>query len=146
MGHVVPPFRYLISAVVGTSESWLGVNEKWNKRLTGGSVRRLHWCGLSAGTSWLGSCTPPWWCSGNVTPVTAHRENPGHAGETMFLGCPGNTSGFPPEQAGWSVWGERILSFPAQAVPPATRPRISGRRWIKHYLNFFVLNLWTDLN
>ncbi|KAI3363270.1 hypothetical protein L3Q82_011557, partial [Scortum barcoo] len=50
------------------------------------------------------------------------REDPGHAGETMSLGWPGNASG-PPGRAGGSVWGEGSLGISAQTAASATRSR-----------------------
>ena len=37
-------------------------------------------------------------CSGHVPPGGGPGEDPGHAGETMSLGWPGNASGSPPEE------------------------------------------------
>ncbi|KAI3355807.1 hypothetical protein L3Q82_004372 [Scortum barcoo] len=53
-------------------------------------------------------------------------EDPGHAGETMPLGWPGNASGSP-GRAGGSVWGEGSLGISAllRLLPPiATRSQI----------------------
>ena len=41
-------------------------------------------------------------CSGHVPPVGDPGEDPGHAGETMSLGWPGNASGSPGKS--WTKW------------------------------------------
>ncbi|KAI3356767.1 hypothetical protein L3Q82_003448 [Scortum barcoo] len=43
-------------------------------------------------------------------PEEASGEDPGHAGETMSLGWPGNASG-PPGRAGGSVWENKNTTF-----------------------------------
>ena len=49
----------------------------------------------------------------------------------MSLSWPGNTLG----RAGGSVRGEGSLGVPAQAAAPATRPRISGRKWMDGWID-----------
>ncbi|KAI3361870.1 hypothetical protein L3Q82_002194 [Scortum barcoo] len=58
----------------------------------------------------------------HVPPGGGLGEDPGHAGETMSLGWPGNASGSP-GRAGGSVWGEGSLGISAQTAASATRSR-----------------------
>ncbi|KAI3375313.1 hypothetical protein L3Q82_021807 [Scortum barcoo] len=68
----------------------------------------------------------------------APGEDPGHAGETMSLGWPGNASGILPGIAGGSVWGEGSLGISAQTAvlcDPVTDKRRKMDGWmesIKH--------------
>ncbi|KAI3368100.1 hypothetical protein L3Q82_007803 [Scortum barcoo] len=50
-------------------------------------------------------------------------EDPGHAGETMSLGWPGNASGSPREELEEvsGVWGEGSLGISAQTAASATQ-------------------------
>lgn len=65
----------------------------------------------------------PSWC------LLAEVADPGHAGEIMSLGWPGN-AWCSPGQAGGGCWGEGGVGFSAWAAAPTTRPCISGRRWM----------------
>ncbi|KAI3376003.1 hypothetical protein L3Q82_016532 [Scortum barcoo] len=60
----------------------------------------------------------------------ASGEDPGHAGETMSLGWPGNASGSP-GRAGGSVWGEGSLGISAQTAASATRSRTKRMKKMK---------------
>ncbi|KAI3376749.1 hypothetical protein L3Q82_000352 [Scortum barcoo] len=69
-------------------------------------------------------------CSRHVPPGGGLGEDPGHAGETMSLGWPGNASG-PPGRAGGSVWGEGSLGISAQTAASATRSRTKRMKKMK---------------
>ena len=47
----------------------------------------------------------------------------------------GGTPWGPPGRAGGSIRGEGGLGVPAQAAAPATRSRISGRKWMDGWMD-----------
>ena len=57
-------------------------------------------------------------CSGHVPLVSGSQEDPGHAGGTMSLSWPGNTSGSPPEELDKVAGESEVWALLLRLLPP----------------------------
>ncbi|KAI3366216.1 hypothetical protein L3Q82_010047, partial [Scortum barcoo] len=63
-------------------------------------------------------------CSRHVPPGGGPGEDPGHAGETMSLGWPGNASGVPPEELEEVSGVREVWASLLRLLPP--RPELKA--------------------
>ena len=67
------------------------------------------------------------WCSGHVPLGGDLGEDPGHVGETLSLGWPGNASRSPPEELEEVARNRDVWVSLLKLLPPRSNPRRSGR-------------------
>ncbi|KAI3357885.1 hypothetical protein L3Q82_016265 [Scortum barcoo] len=85
----------------------------------------------SAEVAWASVSDAPWSaslgrCSRHVPPGGGLGEDPGHAGETMSLGWPGNASRVPPEELEEVSGVREVWASLLRLLPPRPGPGPSG--------------------